>query len=313
MLNNESNRYTSKKKHTAFFNNIIIFRQLKNRDVDNLLTAGYPHQKKRLKQPLVDKGLQWLGLKPLLKGLVAYHTIEKQAIGFLQLNKHSKGIHSIKFAFTNPQFRRIGVASGLFNIAFSLAKADGGRNIFLNVDSLDTSTIHLYTRLGFRKITNSYEVWAQVRISKSKIQSENYLKKLDITSRLNRSFLFSVCQQCMNKEWITFFKITSDNLINGFTGDFRHFLFKSVFINESKTSFILVFRHPFFKTAFAEFFTLRDSEVSPMLDSLIQILQSKGIENISVRLFNVNDNSCINMIKEKGFYEYHSYIMGKSF
>jgi len=312
MLNNESNRHTLKRKHITFSNNVIIFRQLKNRDVDNLLKAGYPHQKKRLKQTLVDKGLQWIGLKPLLKGLVAYHNVEKQTIGFLQLNKHSKGIHSIKFAFTNPQFRRLGVASGLFNFAFSLAKADGGRKIFLNVDALDISTIHLYNRLGFRKITNSYEVWAQVRISKSLIQPKNYLKNLDITSTLNRSFLFSVCQQCMKKEWITFFKITSNNLINGFSGDFRHFLFKSAFINGSKNSFILVFRHPFSKTAFAEFFTHMDSEVLPMLDSLIQILHSRGTENISVRLFNINDTSCINMIKEKGFYEYHSHSMGKS-
>jgi hypothetical protein len=279
--------------------------------VDILLKAGFPHHKTRLTQPLVDKIFQKIGLKPFNKGLVAYHTGEKQAIGFLQLVNHSKWLYSIKFVYTNPKFRKIGVATGLFNFAASITKRQGGRKLFLNVYPTDTSVIGLYNKLGFKLISNNFEVWAQGRIPKSPLQHKSQLLAFNLDSKKSKIRLFNLCQRCMSDDWVNFFEINGDNLINGFSGDFQHFFLRNAFINDSNNSFILVFKRVISKFAFAELYTALDSEVPSMIDGLFRILQDQGIEYIFMKLFNIASDSCIEFIKKRGFYKYHSICMGK--
>ena len=302
-----------KRHYASSSNKNIIFRQLINKDINNLIENGFPQQGIRFKQTLIDKSFQYVGLKPFSKELVAYHTKEKQVIGFLQLNRHSNWLYSIKFAYTHPNFRKMGVASGLFKFAFSQARSEGGRKLFLNVDPTLTFIIELYKKMGFYVITKSFEVWAQVGVSKSLLQTESTLNEIDISSKNSRNFLFDICQRYLSDEWLKFFELNINNLINGFSGDFRRFFSKKAFVNNSNNSFVLFFRRPLSKIAFAELFAASDSEVPTILDGLLPILRDLGINCVSLKMFNITSDSLIQVMKKNEFYIYHSLCMGKSF
>ena len=312
MVNYGFSRISLNEKRPLFKEREIIFRQLEDKDIDPLITAGFSHHKSRLKQSLINKIFQRLRFKPFVMGLVAYHTQEKQAIGFLQLNRHSKWLYSIKFAFTNPAFRKKGVGSGLFNFAFSQARAKGGRKIFLNVDPILTSSINLYKKLGFNILDKRYEVWARILNPNSVIQHERYVNPVNINFTLSRNHLLSVWKRCVSHEWIGFFETNCNSLIHGFSGDFRHGFLKKAFVNNSKNSFALVFKRPILKNMLVELFVPNDLELLHMLNGLIRMFQNKGLTEIDLKVFNVKNDSCIQLLKEKGFYVYHSLCMGKS-
>jgi hypothetical protein len=243
--------------------------------------------------------------------LVAYHTQKKKAIGFLQLVKHSKWLYSIKFAFTNPDFRRMGVATGLFNFAFSIAKKEGGRKIFLNVFPDDTGIIRLYNKLGFEKISNNFEVWGQGQVFNPQFVDTNQLKAIDLNSKRSRNFIFDICQRSMDKKWIDFFEINSNTLMKGFSGDFKRFFNKKAFALDSIDSFCLVFKRPLLKFGFVELFSNKDSDTIGLIDLLLPILSNLGIDRLKMKLFNIRSDSSIQSIKKMGLYRYHSICMGK--
>lgn len=311
LFKNTFSRMTVDDKFSSFKEKTIVFRQLETNDIIPLMKAGFPHKKSRLKQSLPDRFFQRIGFKPLINGLVAYHTQEKQTIGFLQLNKHSKWLYSIKFAFTNPNFRRKGIGSNLFNFAFSQARNKGARKIFLNVDPYEASSIGLYRKLGFELISKSYEVWARIVLPKNILRDERYLNSINLDSSPAKVALFDICKKCINNELLDFFEVKYSTLLNGFSGDFRHLYFKSAFTNNNKTSFALVFKRPMLKNLFVELFVSNDSEVPHMFDGLIHAFKGQGINEISLRMFNIKDESCIQLIKKRGFYVYHSLSMGK--
>lgn len=297
---------------SSFNDKPLVFRQLENEDIEPLMKAGFAHNKSRLKQSLPDRLFQRIGLKPSVMGLVAYHIQEKQAIGFLQLNKHSKWLYSIKFAFTNPNFRRKGIGSNLFNFAFSQSRNKCGKKIFLNVDPNLTSSIDLYRKLGFELVSKSYEVWAQIKLPVTTPLDKVSLNSIKLNSSPTKTALFDICKKCVNTEWLEFFETKYTTLLNGFSHDFRHLYFKSAFANNNKTSFALVFKRPLLRNLFVELFVSNDLDISQMFDGLIQKFQGQGINEISIRLFNIKNESCIQLIKKRGFYIYHSLCMGKN-
>lgn len=312
MFNSAFFRRPSNDQNPPVQENKIIFRQLEIKDIEPLIEAGFAHSKSRLKQSLPDRFFQRIRFKPFSTGLVAYHIQEKQAIGFLQLNRYSKWLYSLKFAFTNPSFRRKGVGSGLFNFAFSQVRNKGGRKIFLNVDPNLTSSIDLYGKLGFELISKSYEVWCHIEVSKFLRRHEKYLNPINLDSKKNKSDLFDICKHCMNSEWIDFFETKYDTLTNGFSGDFRRMYFKNAFVNNDKNSFALVFRRPFSHNPLVELFVSTDSEIPYMLNGLIRVFQDQKINGVSLKLFNIKTDSCVQKIKKTSFYVYHSLCMGKS-
>ena len=205
----------------------------------------------------------------------------------------------------------MGVGSGLFNFAFSQARYKGGRKVFLNVDPAEPSSIGLYRNLGFDLLSKSYEVWAQIILPKTILQDERYLNSINLDSSPTKTALFDICKKCMNNEWLDFFEVKYSTLLDGFSRDFRHLYFKSALTNNNKTSFALVFKRPILKNLFVELFVSNDLEVPHMIDGLIQAFQGQGINKISLRLFNIKNESSIQLIKKRGFYIYHSLCMGK--
>ena len=305
----KENMYSSKEQ-IASQNKALFFRQLVGTDIHDLIEAGFPHDCK-LKQPLTDRLFQHVGFRPLNKGLVAYQTQEKKSVGFLQLVKHRKWLYSIRCVFTHPNFRRMGVASGLFDFAFSRARGEGGRKIFLNVFPTAYSVIGLYSQLGFDRVAQSYEVRAYADISKSPPKHENKLKALDLSSESSRKLIFGICQSCMGDKWIDFFETDSNNLADGFSGSFKHFAFKQALVSDSINTCALVFKRPMTKIAHVELFAAQDSEFLSILDGLILNLHNQGINHLYMKLFNINDDFRIHLLKKRGFYRFHSIFMGK--
>jgi ribosomal protein S18 acetylase RimI-like enzyme len=294
------------KEPETFCNKNIIFRNFLKSDTIDLAGAGL----NLARAPLHERIFQAIGFEPRKMGFVAYHTREKQAVGFLLLTEHTTWLYSVKSIFTDPNLRKMGVATGLLNFALSQAKSRRARKVFLNVTASEDFLINQYTKMGFRVIAKSLEVWAHAHVLEIPIQHENKLTVLSLDSRKNKNLLLGICQRCMGKEWMDFFEINNDNLINGFSQDFRRFFFRSGFINNSADSFAIVFSRPLSHIAFVEMFTTMDSAIPSLLEGLINILRSGGKVYARIKLFNVNDNVTVDLLKENQQYLDHTLCMG---
>jgi ribosomal protein S18 acetylase RimI-like enzyme len=290
----------------------LIFRQFISKDIHDLLEAGFPHDYK-LKQPLIDRLFERFGVRPLGKGLVAYQTQEKKTIGYLRLIKHRKWLYSIRFVFTNPQFRRMGVASNLLDFAFSRARSEGGKKVFLNVYPDAHTIIDLYSKCGLERISRGYEVWAFADVLKACAPSEikNKFKALDLKSESSRKRIFTICQNCMGDKWTDFFEIHNNNLSDGFSGEFQRFAFKQVLVDDSLDTCAFIFKRPMTKIAHIEMIAPKDSEFINIFDALILNSHKLHINRLYMKLFNINDDLFISLLKKRGFYKFHSICMGK--
>jgi len=294
-------------------NENIIFRRFLKNDAIDLANAGFTSINATVKKPAYERIFQAIAFEPRQIGFVAYHIREKRSIGFLLLLEHTNWLYSIKSIFTDPNVRKMGVATGLFNFALSQAKSRGARKVFLNVTASEDFLINLYTKLGFRITAKSLEVWAHEHLLKFPIQRENKLTPIGLNSRKNKNFLLGMCQHCMGKEWMNFFEINSASLINGFSQDYRRFFFRSAFINDSADSFAMVFSRPMSHVAFVEMFTSSDSAIPSILEGLIKILRSWGKVYARIKLFNVNDNLTVDLLRAKEQYLDHTLSMGICF
>jgi hypothetical protein len=226
----------------------------------------------------------------------------------LLLVEHSNWLYSIKFVFTDPLARKMGVATGLLKFALSTAKSRGARKVFLNVEPSHTKVIDLYEKLGFRVIVKSLELWAN--LSGFSHQSKQQLSTIDVSKKENTDFLLNICNRCMGKDWLDFFEINKHNLINGFSQDYRRFFLRTTFTSEKDGSSILFFNRPLFNIASAEVFVTSDSNVPSLLDALASLLYNKGIASARLTLFNINDYATVSLLQEKKYYIYHSLSMG---
>lgn len=294
-------------------NENIIFRRFLKNDASDLANADFTAINATLRKPVYERVFQAVGFEPRQIGLMAYHVREKRSIGFLLLLEHTTWLYSIKSIFTDPNVRKMGVATGLVNFALSQAKSRGARKVFLNVTASEDFLISRFKKMGFRTTTKSLEVWAHEHVLKFPIQRENKLTPIALGSRKNRNFLLGICQHCMGKEWMDFFEINNASLINGFSQDFRHFFSRSAYVNDSVDSFAMVFSRPMSHIAFVEMFTPSDSAIPSMLEGLISNLRVEGKVYVRIKLFNVIDNITVDLLREKEQYLDHTLSMGLSF
>ena len=73
--------------------------------------------------------LKALKLMPRATRLVAYHTKEKTAIGFLYLEENTDWLYTIEYVFVDPKYRKRGLATKLLKYAMILAKEKGARRL----------------------------------------------------------------------------------------------------------------------------------------------------------------------------------------
>lgn len=297
--------------HSHFLEGQIFVRPMIRKDMPDLINSGFPFCNIAFNHSLKDQIFRAINLSPRQLSLVAFHTEKERAIGFLSLVMHTRTLCSVRYIFTAPDFRRMGVATGLINHALILAKERRAKRVFLTTDRISAAT-RLYQKLGFRKIVETSVLKADGYTSTIPTKTKEQLIRLQTRSDKNKNLLFKIYQQSMGQEWINFFETNRDNLLNGHSQDFQSLFSKTVFTNDSKEFFAIVFSLPLLRTATAELYSISDAFFPKMLEALMKILLDRGISYIKLSLFNIKDLTCFNFLEEKHFYPYQGIYMGRS-
>ena len=290
----------------------LVFRKLIRKDVSHLMNSGFSFSKSVIDPPIVHKLVHAARLIPREMGLVAFHVKDKKAIGHLKLFKHTNSLYSIKCVFTNPNYRKMGVASGLINYAFILAKNAGGKKIFLTANP-QSNAGRLYSKLGFRPIINTSTILT-AGFPKSQFEDKYRLFSLDMMSKKNKQIIYDLYEKYLGSKWVDFFETRNEIIFNGFSQDFQRLPFKVMFINNLKNSFALVSNNVIFSKATVELYTASDDLVDPMLKGLFQLLRYRGVVTAKLTLFNIKaskiDHKNFDLLKEMS-YAYALMFMGK--
>jgi predicted GNAT family acetyltransferase len=273
--------------------------------------------------------LKAVNLIPNATRLVAYHTEEKAAIGFLYLEENTFELYTIEYVFVDPRYRKMGVANRLLDYAMVLAKEKGASRVNLSVDANSSRVIELYTKLGFEKIGHVLLVQgylpgsAHSRLVKRYIMGQGCLTKLaqqrrgqlfkvKKSSRKNREALFNIYKRCMNQRWVDFFEINASNLINGSRHVWQPPFFRDVLVNGLVNSFALIFSRPFSSKATVELYSTSDAAIPSLLEDLLNILTARGIAFTQITLFNHSDTLTPNWFEEKRMKTFKFAVMGRA-
>ena len=318
-----------KEQNTIDFNEKVIIKKLTRKHAIDLMSDSILVTSGVLNQTVKYKMMQTIKLLPQSTKLVAYHTKEKRAIGFLCLEKNTDWLYSIKYVFVDSKCRKSGIATGLLNYAMILAKEKGAGKVNLNVDLTSPHLINLYKKFGFTEIGNtllaqeSRSGLTVFRTIKSTILGLSYLTKhtpakecqfhkLQTNSRKNQEILFNIYQSCVDQKWMEFFEINAKNVLNGSRHVWQPPFFREVIINESANSFALIFHQPLFSKATVELYSTSNTVFPSILDSLMKILSNKGINFIQITLFNLTNNTAVNWFKEKRMMTFQFAAMGRT-
>ena len=291
-------------------NEKVAIRKLSLKDVEVLLNVGFLY--KSVLEESFGKGFSKIvGLIPRSIGIVACSIQEDRALGFLSLVEHTHRLSSIKFVFVDPNFRKLGIATGLINYAKSLAKERGAKKVFLNANSIDNALVHFYIKRGFNLITNGSMVWGGGSSDKLKKEKLKTLNSFETNSEERKQQAFNVYKKCMGQGWINFFEINMKNLINGFSQDYTPHLFsKNGFIIKSANSLVLLSKIPFLHSGFTELYVPPDSDMSFVFNELSQILSKRNVIYSKLTVFNIYGSECFDLLKKMEFYPFQAQILG---
>jgi len=273
--------------------------------------------------------LQAAKLYPRATRLVAYHTKEKTAIGFLYLAENTDWLFTIEYVFVDPMYRKMGLATGLLKYALKVAKEKGAKKVNLSVDSNSTKAIELYTKLGFEKI--GHTLWVQgylpgsgpsrlIRhfimgqgcLTKLTLKKNDRLSELETNLEKTGAVLFNICQHSMDQDWMSFFETNADNLIKGSRHVWQPPFFRDVLVNDMANCYVIIFNSPFSGKATVELYSASDEIALPVLEDLSAILARRGIFFVQIMLINLSGNALSNWCEEKGMKKFHFTVMGKT-
>jgi ribosomal protein S18 acetylase RimI-like enzyme len=291
-------------------NHGFIIRKIKGTDVAPILSAGYNFGKKNLKKSWFREISQYLGLSPQQTGFIVYSVNSKLAVASLSLTKHNTTFQSIRYVFTNPDFRRRGLATKLVNYALSVAEHEDAKKVFLTSDPSGVIT-ELYKRLGFRRISDNSSVWGGGRTQKVSFENKDKLINLDMRSKKNQDLLQKIYNQQMGKNWVSFFGNDLKNFIFGYSLDFIDFFYKSVYITEQMDSFVIIIRRPIRHIATAYLFIANDIKIKTLFGGLMNLFKQNGVSYSKIVVFNVTKTDCHDLLKRHNFYPCTSIFMGK--
>jgi ribosomal protein S18 acetylase RimI-like enzyme len=283
---------------------------------------------------VLNHGLRYRALKafklfPRATRLVAYHTEKKNAIGFLYLEENTKWLYTIEYVFVDSKYRRMGLATELLKYAMKLAKEKGAKKVNLNVASNKTRAIDLYKSLGFKQIGSTLLVQGYLlgpsilRLIKRAVVGQGCLTRLalerkgrvqELQTKLgrNKEKLFGIYKSCVDKTWVDFFEISSNNLIEGSRHIWQPPFFKDVLIDNLGNSFALIFNRPFSSKATVELYSSSNAFISSMFMDLLKILAKRGTSFVQIHLFNPSFNALCGLFEEKGMTTFHFVGMGKT-
>ena len=314
--------------HDTDISRVLVIKELTPENANDLISAGFPFGIRKLYPPLSQNFLHATGLIPRVNRLVAYHTEEKRAIGFLCLMEDNTSVYSIKFVFVDPKFRKKGVASAMFNFVFHLAKNRGVKKVYLDIEKdWKGNAAKLYEKLGFQIIgtkmvgqgylTNSSRLRVIFRtligqgyFSNFSYKGSGQLIRLQTDSKKSKALLFDLYHRCMDKRFLAFFDLNPDNIIYGYSQKWRHFCFRDVLTNKQVNSYALIFNLPSFSNASVEVNCILPANIPFILDDVVRVLDKKGMAYAHITLFNVCDPVCQRWFEDKGFELFHFSIMG---
>lgn len=276
-----------------------------------MLDAGFHFGKDHLRSPLVKKIGQYIGLLPQQRGFVAYSITDKMAIGFLSLTKHSSFLQSIRYVYTNPGFRRKGVAKKLVLSAFFHAQKEGAKKIFLTADPVGP-VIDFYKRLGFQQISNSQVVWGEGTTKEVYNGINNILLPLKTKSQRDLTLLFKIYYSCMGKNWINFFRNNTNNFIFGYSQDFKNFFNREAYMTKKKDAFVILYKRPLSHVGYANLYISANVMITPLLGELMKLFKQKNILYSKITIFNVTSGKCYSLLEKHNFYPYSTLFLGKN-
>lgn len=300
-----------KEQHDAFINQTFGFRKLIPDDVSALLKAGFPYERV-LNQSIVNRFYGMTGLAPKTIGLVVYHVQENWALGYLSLIKYTSSVYGVKFVFVAPDYRKMGLASGLLDYALSYAKQRGARKVFLNPDSKDDVLLNFYLKRGFRSIVNSLVLWGGQSPENMQYKQKGNIVSATARPENNIDRIFSIYKEYMGTNWIDFFELNRHNILNGFSQEFKNFFSKDAFIISSTNCIALIFKRPFSRVGSVELYVSSTSVISHLLNELAILLSKKGIVWSKITIFNVNGTDTFNLLNEMEFHPFQARILGRS-
>ena len=137
-------------KFAPFSDGCLLYRRATGSDTYDFDKSNFPFYREVMGLPLKKKLYDAIRSHPHETPLVAYNTKEKLAVGFVSIAKRTSRHYSIRHLWTNPNFRKTGIASGLLKYVFSGVKKSGGRKVFLDVLVHNTYAMGLYTKMGFK-------------------------------------------------------------------------------------------------------------------------------------------------------------------
>ena len=268
-------------------------------------------------------------LFPRATRLVAYQTEKKKAIGFLYLEENNEQLYTIEYLFVDSEYRKMGIATRLMNYAMTLAKEKGAKKVNLNVSSSSIKAIELYRRMGFKTIGNTLLVQGYLNgfaplhfmkriflgqgcLAKLALEKNGRLVELEMNSRKNREMLFEIYRDCMSQEWIDFFEVTADNLMNGTRHVWQTPFFKDALIDNFVNSFALVFNSPLSSKTTVELFVKSDADIQSMLKDLLRVLANRGVSFFQIHLFNPESSKNFQQFREKEIKTLPFLAMGKT-
>ena len=288
----------------------------------------------RQRGDVLNHGLRYRILKaikliPRATRLVAYHTEEKTAIGFLYLEENTDWLYTIEYVFVDPNYRRMGLATKLINYAMMLARQKGARKVNLNVDANSKKAIDLYRKIGFEKIGATLLIQgylsgsAPSRLIKRAVAGQGFLTKfalekqgqlytLKTNLRKNRETLLGICKRTVDQCWVKFFEINTGNLVNGSRHVWQPPFFRELLINDIANSYALIFNIPLSSKATVELYCTSEANISSILQELLKILTNRGVSFTQITLFNLGNIASSDWFEEKGMMTFQFVAMGKT-
>lgn len=289
----------------------IVIKPLSYKDSIDLINAGYPYSRAKLRRSQLENFFEVVRFPRRETRLVAYLKKRNRAIGSLSLVMHTKELYSIKYVFSDPKFRQRGIATKLVKYSLTLARNRGAKKVFLTPEPLGAAS-RIYQKLGFRSISEDFIVSGAGKTFNLQSFKRRNLLRPQSSSKGNRAILFSIYKSSLSQDFIDFFDIDKCNFINGYSQDFKRFFLKRVYINDSANSLALVFNRPLTHMAFAELYSQSDSFFPDMIRMLNVILYKKGINYLTINVFNVKTKAIFNLLELEQFYPYQSIFMGLS-
>jgi ribosomal protein S18 acetylase RimI-like enzyme len=283
---------------------------------------------------VLNHGLRYRALKavkliPHATRLVAYHTEEKNAIGFLYLEENTKWLYTIEYVFVDPKYRNMGLGTELLKYAMKLAKEKGAKKVNLNVASKRTRAIDLYKEMGFEQIGSTLlvqkylsgpsilrfikrAVVGQGCLTRFALEKKGQVRELQTKLKRNKERLFGIYKRCVDQTWVDFFEINANNLIDGSRHIWQPPFFRDAIIDDPGNSFALIFNLPFSYKTTVELYGSSNTFIISMFEELLKILAKRGASFVQIHLFNSSAKALCGLFEEKGMTTFHFVGMGKT-